>query len=106
MHKGLVVGGADNFNQKYWLTHVDVTKVPLVLANRAVGGLSILPRNLDFKAGGAILESLPRPSKLVHLLVGFLLLSSLIFFKSRKDLRESPMLQCALATKPRFDKPK
>ena len=50
-----------NFNQKYWLTHVDVTKVPLVLANRAVGGLSILPRNLDFKAGGAILESLPRP---------------------------------------------
>ena len=64
MHKGLVVGGADNFNQKYWLTHVDVTKVPLVLANRAVGGLSILPRNLDFKAGGAILESLPRPSKL------------------------------------------
>ena len=51
MRRGLVVGGADNFNQKYWLTQVDVTRPPLIFANRAVGGLSILPLNLEFKTG-------------------------------------------------------
>ena len=64
MRRGLAVGGADNFNQKYWLTQVDVTRPPVIYANRAVGGVSLLPLNLELKRAGPVIDSIPRPSVL------------------------------------------
>jgi len=64
LRKGQVVGGADNFNQQYWITRVDASKPPLINANRAVGGLSILPREVDLKGINRGLDSIPRPKVL------------------------------------------
>ena len=64
IHKGLAVGVADNYNKQYFLSKVDCKQKGLQNENRCVAALSIVPSNLEIKAGNRDLESLPLPTTL------------------------------------------
>ena len=64
MRNGLVVGGADNFNQQYFTSKVDARKTPLVNFNGCVGGVSLVPVELKMPKVDPMLCSIVHPDHL------------------------------------------
>ena len=64
MKKGLVVGGADNFNQQYWTSKIDVSKTPLMNFNGCVGGVSLVQNAITMPKVDRNLASIVHPDTL------------------------------------------
>ena len=60
IERGLVIAHGDNFNQQFWVSRVDANRDLLTNANRCVGGLSIIPKQIDLAALDRNLQSIPK----------------------------------------------
>ena len=60
IERGLVVAHGDNFNQQFWVSRVDANRDLLTNANRCVGGMSIIPKQIDLAALDRNLQSIPK----------------------------------------------